>query len=71
MALTDRLRDLDQRILPGIRGSDEDAEAYLRRVAASRAITPVQAGDVMTALREYLGVEETEPNEQDDEHAED
>jgi hypothetical protein len=57
MALTDRLRDLDQRLLPGTRETDEDAEAYLRRVASSRAITPAQAGDVMVALRELLGVE--------------
>lgn len=57
MALTDKLRNLDQRVLPGTRGPDEDAETYLRRVASSRAISPAQSGDVMVALREYLGVE--------------
>ena len=57
MALTDKLRNLDQRVLPGTRGPEEDAETYLRRVAASRAISPAQSGDVMVALREYLGVE--------------
>lgn len=57
MALTDKLRDLDQRLLPGTRNDGEDAETYLRRVAASRAISPAQAGDVMAALRVYFGVE--------------
>src|ERR1700709_617698 len=57
MALTDKLRDLDQRLLPGTRNDGEDAEAYLRRVAASRAISPAQAGDVMAALRVYFGGE--------------
>lgn len=57
MALTDKLRDLDQRLLPGTRDDGEDAETYLRRVAASRAISPAQAGDVMAALRVYFGVE--------------
>ncbi|HSP38746.1 MAG TPA: hypothetical protein VLR26_13430 [Frankiaceae bacterium] len=56
MALTDRLRDLDQRILPGTREQEEDAETYLRRVAGSRAISPAQLGDVMTALREHFEV---------------
>ena len=56
MALTDKLRDLDQRLLPGTREQDEDAETYLRRVASSRAISPAQAGDVMAALRVYFGV---------------
>jgi hypothetical protein len=57
MALTDKLRDLDQRLLPGTRNDGEDAETFLRRVAASRAISPAQAGDVMAALRVYFGVE--------------
>lgn len=57
MALTDKLRNLDQRVLPGTREPDEDAETYLRRVASSRAISPAQSGDVMAALREHLGVE--------------
>ena len=57
MALTDKLRDLDQRLLPGTRNDGEDAETYLRRVAASRAISPAQAGDVMAALRVYFGIE--------------
>jgi hypothetical protein len=56
MALTDKLRDLDQRLLPGTREQDEDAETYLRRVASSRAISPAQAGDVMAALRVYFDV---------------
>src|SRR4051794_734484 len=60
MALTDRLRNLDQKLLPGTREPDEDAESYLRRVAAGRAISPAQAGDVMAALRQYLGVQEGE-----------
>src|SRR3954467_15372510 len=60
MALTDRLRSLDQKILPGTREPDEDAESYLRRVAAGRAISPAQAGDVMAALRQYLGGQEGE-----------
>jgi hypothetical protein len=63
MALTDKLRNLDQKLLPGTRGDEEDAESYLRRVAASRAITPAQAGDVMAALRQYFGVEEGESAE--------
>jgi hypothetical protein len=57
MSLTDKLRDLDQKLLPGTREPDEDAETYLRRVAASRAITPAQAGDVMAALRVYFDVQ--------------
>lgn len=57
MALTDKLRNLDQRVLPGTREPDEDAETYLRRVASSRAISPAQSGDVMAALREHLGME--------------
>jgi hypothetical protein len=56
MALTDKLRDLDQRLLPGTREQDEDAETYLRRVASGRAISPAQAGDVMAALRVYFDV---------------
>jgi hypothetical protein len=57
MALTDKLRDLDQRLLPGTRNDGEDAETFLRRVAASRAISPAQAGDVMAALRVYFDVQ--------------
>jgi hypothetical protein len=57
MALTDKLRDLDQKLLPGTREPDEDAETYLRRVAAGRAISPAQAGDVMAALRVYFDVQ--------------
>src|SRR3954471_8920875 len=64
MALTDRLRSLDQKLLPGTREPDEDAESYLRRVAAGRAISPAQAGDVMAALRQYLGVQEGETGDQ-------
>jgi hypothetical protein len=66
MGLTDKLRDLDQKFLPGTREPDEDAEAYLRRVAASRAITPAQAGDVMFALREFLGVEPSDAQTDED-----
>jgi hypothetical protein len=57
MALKDKLHALDHSFFPGTRDDEEDAETYLRRVAASRAISPAQIGDVMTALREYLGVE--------------
>src|SRR4051794_30053177 len=64
MALTDKLRNLDQKLLPGTRGDEEDAESYLRRVAAGRAISPAQAGDVMAALRQYLGVQEGETADQ-------
>src|SRR3954454_24672322 len=64
MALTDRLRSLDQKILPGTREPDEDAESYLRRVAAGRAISPAQAGDEMAALRQYLGVQEGEAGDE-------
>ena len=60
MALRDKLHALDHNFFPGTRDDQEDAETFLRRVAGSRAITPAQAGDVMAALREYLGVE---PNE--------
>src|SRR4051794_33668487 len=66
MALTDRLRSLDQKFLPGTREDDEDAESYLRRVAAGRAISPAQAGDVMAALRQYFGVEEGQAADGDD-----
>ncbi len=57
MALRDKLHALDHNFFPGTRDDGEDAETFLRRVAASRAISPAQAGDVMAALREYLGVE--------------
>jgi hypothetical protein len=57
MALRDKLHALDHNFFPGTRDDQEDAETFLRRVAGSRAITPAQAGDVMAALREYLGVE--------------
>jgi uncharacterized membrane protein YukC len=66
MALTDRLRDFDQRILPGTREPDEDAETYLRRVASSRVISPAQAGDVMAALRVYFGVQSGAEDENDE-----
>src|SRR3954451_16985240 len=66
MALTDRLRSLDQKLLPGTREDDEDAESYLRRVAAGRAISPAQAGDVMAALRQYFRVEEGQAADADD-----
>jgi hypothetical protein len=69
MALTDKLRDLDQRLLPGTREQDEDAESYLRRVASSRAITPAQAGDVMAALRVYFDVAPGDGDESSDEDA--
>jgi hypothetical protein len=72
MALTDKLRSLDQRVLPGTREAEEDAETYLRRVAASRAISPAQAGDVMVALREHLGVlpEDSDDDSDDSEGSE-
>jgi hypothetical protein len=66
MSLTDKLRSLDQRVLPGTREPEEDAETYLRRVAASRAITPAQFADVMTALREHLQVFPGEGNDNGD-----
>src|SRR3954453_8380067 len=65
MALTDKLRNLDQKLLPGTREPDEDAESYLRRVAAGRAVSPAQAGDVMAALRQYFGVEEGQASNAD------
>jgi hypothetical protein len=70
MGLTDKLRDLDQRLLPGTREPEEDAEAYLRRVAASRAITPAQAGDVMAALRAHFGVEQGQASEGEEDQSE-
>jgi hypothetical protein len=71
MALTDKLRSLDQRILPGTREPDEDAETYLRRVAQGRAISPAQVGDVMVALQEHLGVGGGAPKEESDEQQSD
>ncbi len=65
MPLTDKLRNLDQKFLPGTRADEEDAESYLRRVAAGRAISPAQAGDVMAALRQYFGVQEGENTDTD------
>jgi hypothetical protein len=66
MALRDKLHALDHNFFPGTRDAEEDAETFLRRVAASRAISPAQAGDVMAALREYLGVEPEEEQGDDE-----
>jgi hypothetical protein len=66
MAITEKLRDLDQRILPGTRDPEESAEDYLRRVASGKVISPAQVGDVQAALQELFGITaqaegETEP----------
>ncbi|MDQ1672177.1 MAG: hypothetical protein QOC98_739 [Frankiaceae bacterium] len=66
MALRDKLHALDHNFFPGTRDAEEDAETYLRRVAASRVISPAQAGDVMAALREYLGVEPQDAADEDE-----
>src|SRR3954454_20537736 len=71
MALTDKLRDLDQRLLPVTRDDGEDAETYLRRGAASRAISPAQAGDVMAALRVYFDVQPDVGDDENDDGSED
>jgi hypothetical protein len=66
MALRDKLHALDHNFFPGTRDAEEDAETFLRRVAASRVISPAQAGDVMAALREYLGVEPQDAADEDE-----
>ena len=54
MALWKRLRDLDSRVVPGLRRPGESAEDYLRRVADGGPATSFKAADVHTALREYF-----------------
>jgi hypothetical protein len=71
MALRDKLHALDHNFFPGTRDAEEDAETFLRRVAASRVISPAQAGDVMAALREYLGVEPQDAADEDEDESED
>lgn len=60
MALSDRLRRLDERVFKELRQSGEDAEAYLRRVAASGGIAVRDGNAVHAALREHFAALDAE-----------
>lgn len=60
VALSDRLRRLDERVFKELRQSDEEAEHYLRRIAASAGIALRDGGAVHAALREHFAALDAE-----------
>ena len=54
VALSDRLRRLDERVFKELRRTGETAESYLRRVAASGGIAVRDGNAVHAALREHF-----------------
>jgi hypothetical protein len=54
MSLLKRLQRLDTKVNRRLRQPGEDAEAFLRRTAAGKPISQLQAYEVQRALREYF-----------------